>query len=67
MYFFKQAHFLKIIFKRCYVGHDQITNLARPNTFICHPIDGEFTLQGLLHDTKMPKTSEMIPSHPARM
>ena len=50
--------------------HDQITNLARPNTFIYHPIDGEFTchsLQGLLHDTKMPKTSEMIPSHPARM
>ena len=23
--------------------HDQITNLARPNTFIFHPIDGEFT------------------------
>ena len=32
---------------------DQITNLARPNTFISHPVDGEFTchsLQGLLHE-----------------
>ena len=58
--------------------HDQIADLACPNTFIPHPIDGEFTfhkgvklvrysLQGLLHDTKMPKTSGMIPSHPARM
>ena len=60
------------------MDHDQITSLARPNTFIFHPIDGELTchkgvklvrysLQGLLHDTKMPETSEMIPSHPARM
>ena len=49
---------------------DQITNLAHPNTFIFHPIDGEFTchcLQGILHDTEIPKTSEMIPSHPPQM